>query len=278
MSEHNSITEQESRHKGLEHKSFTELAEGIHSEDQNAAIAVGKALNQISSLAEAIWNQMRIGGRLFYIGAGTSGRLGILDASECPPTFGVDHDRVIGLIAGGDSAIRKAVENAEDDTAAAWNDLKAFEIDTNDFVVGISASGKTPYVLAGLRDCQQAGIPTGCVVCNPASTIAQVSDYPVEVITGPEFVTGSTRMKAGTAQKMVLNMLTTSVMIKLGHVEDNRMVDMQLSNAKLVKRGSHMIADACGVNEAQGRNLLLRFGSVRKALTYIREHGIPSDI
>lgn len=278
MSEHKSITEQESRHKGLEDKSFTELVEGIHSEDDHAVNAVGQSLQQISSLAEAIWNQMSRGGRLFYIGAGTSGRLGILDASECPPTFGVDHDRVIGLIAGGDAAIRKAVENAEDDTSAAWNDLKAFEISKADLVVGISASGKTPYVLGGLSDCQQADIPTGCVVCNPGSPIAEVSDFPVEVITGPEFVTGSTRMKAGTAQKMVLNMLTTSVMIKLGHVEDNRMIDMQLSNAKLVKRGSHMIADACGVDEVQGRKLLLKFGSVRKALSYFREHGIPSDI
>lgn len=250
----------------------------MNTEDRQVANVVGDCLVDVAALAEAICQKMEKGGRLFYIGAGTSGRLGILDASECPPTFGVAHDLVIGLIAGGDGAIRKAVEHAEDDKNAAWLDLQAHHIQIADVVVGISASGRTPYVLGGLQACRSAGILTGCVVCNENSVVASVADFPITVKTGPEFLTGSTRMKAGTAQKMVLNMITTSVMIKLGHVEDNRMVDMQLTNNKLIERGSKMIAQACGVSVEVGEKLLKRFGSVRKALYFFRKHGIPSDI
>lgn len=268
MSHHNP-TEESSRHDQLEHLSFTELIKGIHSEDTNVALAVGTQLERVALLAEAVHARMEAEGRLFYLGAGTSGRLGILDASECPPTYGVAHDRVIGLIAGGDEAIRKAVEGAEDDTEQGWLDLKKWQITPRDFVVGISASGKTPYVLGALKMCQQAGIATGCIVCNSESAIAQVSDFPVEVVVGPEFVTGSTRMKAGTAQKMVLNMITTSVMIKLGHVQGNKMVDMQLSNAKLIERGTRMIVEMTGCDSAKAREILLAEGSVRKAVKVI---------
>lgn len=263
-------TEGSSRHDQLEDQSFSALVEGIHSEDLTVAVAVGNQLESISRLAEAIHAKMEKGGRLFYLGAGTSGRLGILDASECPPTYGVAHDRVIGLIAGGDQAIRKAVEGAEDDTRQGWIDLQEWNVCPADFVVGISASGRTPYVLGALSDCRAKGIHTGCVVCNSGSAIAAASDFPVEVVVGPEFVTGSTRMKAGTAQKMVLNMLTTSAMIKLGHVQGNKMVDMQLSNAKLVDRGTRMIVELTGCDADFARKILLDQGSVRKAVEFIR--------
>lgn len=213
---------------------------------------------------------MQAGGRLFYIGAGTSGRLGILDASECPPTFGVGFDKIIGLIAGGDNAIRKAVEFAEDDRTQAWVDLHKYNISENDFLIGIAASGRTPYVVGGLKTAQDHGIRTACITCNPDSDLVKVSDFPIEVPVGPEFVTGSTRMKAGTAQKMVLNMISTTAMIQLGHVKGNRMVDMQLSNDKLVDRGTKMIMKELEIDYEVAKKLLLEHGSVRKAIEAVK--------
>lgn len=259
-------TESESNHKDLEQKSVLELLEGINSEDQKVALAVQEQIPAIEKLVSAIVPRMKQGGRLFYIGAGTSGRLGIVDASECPPTFGVPHDWVIGLIAGGDSAIRKAVEFAEDSTTQGWQDLHRYNINQNDTVVGIAASGSTPYVIHALKACNQNGITTGCIVCNSASLLAQEAQYPIEVIVGPEFVTGSTRMKAGTAQKLVLNMISTSVMIQLGRVQGNMMVDMQLSNNKLVNRAHKMVMKALNVNELQAKELIETHGSVREAI------------
>ncbi|MCL4143823.1 UNVERIFIED_CONTAM: hypothetical protein GTU68_019584 [Idotea baltica] len=209
---------------------------------------------------------MKKGGRLFYIGAGTSGRLGVVDASECPPTFGVSHDLVVGIIAGGDSAIRKAVEFAEDDVEQAWKDLEIYDINANDSVVGIAASGRTPYVIGGLEKANEAGVLTGCIVCNSGSGVAAVAKYPVEVIVGPEFITGSTRLKSGTAQKLVLNMISTAVMIQLGKVKGNKMVDMQLSNDKLVERGTRMVMNEINVDFDLAQSLLLKHGSVRKAV------------
>jgi N-acetylmuramic acid 6-phosphate etherase len=261
------ITESDSLYRHLEQKSMIEIIRDINAEDAKVHEVVKAAASQIEKLAEAVYRKMKEGGRLFYIGAGTSGRLGILDASECPPTYGVPADWVIGIIAGGDGAIRKAVEFAEDSTTGAWDDLSEFMIDGSDVVVGLSASGTTPYVYGGLKKCQAEGITTGSIVCNPDSVIAGVSDFPVEVITGPEYVTGSTRMKAGTAQKMVLNILTTSVMIRLGRVQDNKMVDMQLSNDKLVDRGTKMIlAIHPEMDYDTAKKMLLAKGSVREAL------------
>ncbi len=260
------ITESPSRHRHLEQKSPAELLRLINQEDQQVPLAVAAAIPQIEPLIQAIATKMEQGGRLFYLGAGTSGRLGIVDASECPPTFGVPHDWVVGLIAGGDGAIRKAVEFAEDDPEGGWKDLQSWLVSPDDVVIGLAASGTTPYVVGALSRCQQAGIPTGCITCNPDTPLAKVSDYPIEVIVGPEFVTGSTRMKAGTAQKLVLNMISTSVMIRLGRVLDNRMVDMQLSNQKLVERGTHMLMEGLGLNYDTAKALLLEKGSVRKAL------------
>jgi N-acetylmuramic acid 6-phosphate etherase len=260
------ITESPSNYRHLERMSVTELLTNINNEDKTVPLVVEKAMPQIIALVEVIVAKMEKGGRLFYIGAGTSGRLGILDASECPPTFGVPDDWVIGLIAGGDYAIRKAVEDAEDSTTQAWEDLKSYLINKEDVVVGIAASGTTPYVVKGLDDCQKNGITTGCITCNPGAPITEKSDYPVVVVTGPEFVTGSTRMKAGTAQKLVLNMITTSTMIRLGRVMDNKMVDMQLSNAKLVDRGAKMLKNMLKLPLDEARELLLANGSVRKAL------------
>ncbi len=260
------LTEQSSHYRHLEQMTTRQLLTHINEEDQKVPEAVAQAIPQIEALVEAIVPRMQEGGRLFYIGAGTSGRLGILDASECPPTFGVPHDWVIGIIAGGDSAIRKAVEFAEDSTEMAWADLQRWHIDQRDVVVGIAASGTTPYVLHGLRKARQHGITTGCITCNPGAPILAVSDFPVLVTTGPEFVTGSTRMKAGTAQKLVLNMITTSTMIRLGRVKDNKMVDMQLSNEKLIDRGVRMIMESAAIEYEQAKALLLRFGSVREAL------------
>jgi len=259
------VTEQESKYKDLEQKSIKELVTLINQEDQTVAQVVNEQIDSISVLAEAIYSALSDGGRLFYLGAGTSGRLGILDASECPPTFGVSHDLVIGLIAGGDKAIRKAQEFAEDNPELAWQDLTAYQISEKDIIVGIAASGSTPYVVNGLKTCQSNGIKTGCIVCNPDSAVARVSDYPIEVVTGPEFVTGSTRMKAGTAQKLVLNMLTTSVMIRMGRVVGNRMVDMQLSNNKLVDRGTQMLVNSTDLNYEDAKAALLKYGSVRLA-------------
>jgi N-acetylmuramic acid 6-phosphate etherase len=259
-------TEQNSNHQNLENKSVVELLQGINSEDKSVPLAIQKSLPQIKTLTEKVVSVLENGGRIFYIGAGTSGRLGIVDASELPPTYGVEQGLVIGLIAGGDTAIRKAVEFAEDDPEACINDLKGFSVASKDMVIGIAASGRTPYVTGGLAWCQKNNIATGCIVCNENSAVAAVSDFPVEVITGPEFVTGSTRMKAGTAQKLVLNMISTTAMIKTGHVIGNRMVDMQLTNHKLVDRGTRMVMEQTGKSYDESKSLLLEHKSVRKAV------------
>jgi len=260
------VTEQDSHHNDLHTLSFSELLQGINIEDMGVALSVQEKLPQITALCKLVHDRLQKGGRLFYIGAGTSGRLGILDASECPPTYGVPHGLVIGIIAGGDTAIRKAVEFAEDDTHQGFKDLQEYSINEGDVVVGISASGRTPYVVGALNTCREKGIATGCIVCNPGSAIAAACNAPVEVVAGPEFVTGSTRMKAGTATKMVLNMITTSVMIRLGHVVGNKMVDMQLSNDKLIERGTRMVMQSTGLPEAEAKAMLLKHGSVRKAV------------
>ncbi len=259
-------TEKESNYTGLEHMSVQELLVNINNEDQTVALAVQRSISQIEALTTVIVDRMKKGGRLFYIGAGTSGRLGILDASECPPTFGVPFDWVIGLIAGGDTAIRKAVEFAEDDTEQGWKDLLEYSINEKDVLVGIAASGTTPYVIGALRSAKNAGLATGCIVCNVGSPVADEVDYAVEIVVGPEFVTGSTRMKAGTAQKMVLNMITTATMIQLGRVKGNKMVDMQLSNNKLVARGVRMIVEETGATDEVAADLLNKYGSVRAAI------------
>lgn len=259
-------TEKDSNYNDLEKMSVREILENINKEDKTVPFAVEKAIPQIEKLAEVAAKKMKAGGRLFYIGAGTSGRLGVLDASECPPTFGVPFNWVVGLIAGGDSAIRKAVENAEDNTEQAWKDLLEYDIDKNDIVVGIAASGTTPYVIGGLKKATENGIITGCVVCNEGSPVAAEAQYPVEVVVGPEFLSGSTRMKSGTAQKLVLNMLTTCVMIRLGRVKGNKMVDMQLTNHKLFKRGIRIIMSETGTDDQTASALLEKYGSVRKAV------------
>lgn len=259
-------TEQSSKYEHLEKMSVSELLQSINNEDKTVPLAVKKALPQIEKTVEKVVSQLKNGGRLFYIGAGTSGRLGVVDASECPPTFGVSFDLVVGIIAGGDKAIRKAVEFAEDDTEQAWKDLLDFKINQNDFVIGIAASGTTPYVIGGLEKCNQQNIPTGCITCNEGSPLSHVSKFPIEVVVGPEFVTGSSRMKAGTAQKLVLNMISTATMIQLGKVKGNKMVDMQLSNNKLVDRGIRMIMSEIPVSYEEAGVLLEKFGSVRKAV------------
>jgi N-acetylmuramic acid 6-phosphate etherase len=259
-------TEQVSNHNNLDKMDTLNLLKAINEEDKKVATSVEAVIPKIEETVNAIFSRMEKGGRLFYIGAGTSGRLGIVDASECPPTFGVSHDLVIGIIAGGDSAIRKAVEFAEDDTLQAWKDLKEHNISELDSVIGIAASGTTPYVIGGLEKCNSNNILTACITCNEGSPIASVSQFPIEVVVGPEFVTGSTRMKAGTAQKLVLNMISTSLMIKLGRVKGNRMVDMQLSNDKLVDRGTLMVAEETGLDYESAKELLEQNGSVRAAL------------
>ena len=258
-------TEKDSLYTDLEKKSIAQILTDINTEDQKVPLAVANAIPAIEALVKVIVEKMNNGGRLFYIGAGTSGRLGILDASECPPTYGVPHDWVVGLIAGGDAAIRKAVENAEDSHTLAWEDLSAYDICEDDVVVGIAASGTTPYVLHGLKKCNENNINTGCIVCNTGSPIAREVKYPIEVVVGPEYVTGSTRMKSGTAQKLVLNMISTSVMIQLGRVIGNKMVDMQLSNSKLVDRGTQMVMKQLGIDYETANELLLQHGSVRAA-------------
>lgn len=260
------VTESAGKYTSLEQMSIKELLVNINNEDKTVPFAIEKALPQIEKLVEAAVVQMKAGGRLFYIGAGTSGRLGVVDASECPPTYGVPFDMVIGIIAGGDGAIRKAVEFAEDNAEQAWKDLNAYHINKNDFVIGIAASGKTPYVAGGLTECNKHGIRTGSISCNPNSLISTIANYPIEVVTGPEFVTGSTRMKAGTAQKLVLNMISTSIMIQLGKVKGNKMVDMQLTNHKLVDRGVKMVMDELNISEERAKELLTKHGSVRKAV------------
>lgn len=266
------ITESESLYDNLDQMSVRELLEGINNEDRKVAIAVGREIPKIEKLLTRIVERMRRGGRLFYIGAGTSGRLGVLDASEIPPTYGMPNTLVIGLIAGGDRALRNPVESAEDDLDKAWEELQQYHINTNDTLVGIAASGTTPYVIGALRKARSEGILTASISCNPDSPMAAEAEIAIEPVVGPEFVTGSTRMKSGTAQKMVLNMITTSTMIKLGRVKGNRMVNMQLTNQKLVDRGTRMIMEELRLDYEQSKNLLLLHGSVREAIdSYHRE-------
>ncbi len=261
-----SSTEAESGYRSLEKMSVRELLTGINQEDQKVPGAVEKAIPQIAKLVNVITEKMKAGGRLFYIGSGTSGRLGIVDASEIPPTYGLPFGRVIGIISGGDRAIRKAVEHAEDDPRQAWKDLTKHRITKADVLIGIAASGRTPYVIGGLQDAAKHGVVTGCVTCNKGTELARLADFPVEVVPGPEFVTGSTRMKAGTAQKLALNMISTAVMIRLGHVKGNKMVDMRLTNNKLIQRGVRFITEETGLDATSAEKLLLRHGSVRKAI------------
>jgi N-acetylmuramic acid 6-phosphate etherase len=260
------ITEQASNYRHLENMTVNEILVNINKEDHTVAVAVEKIIPQIEKLAEAAADKMLMGGRMFYIGAGTSGRLGIVDASECPPTFGVPYGLVIAIIAGGEKAITSAVEFAEDDKEQGWKDLEEHHVSDKDFVIGIAASGTTPYVIGALEECQKRGISTGSISCNPDSPVSAAADYPVEVVVGPEFLTGSTRMKSGTAQKLVLNMISTSVMIQLGRVEDNKLVNMQLSNDKLVDRGTKMLMEKAKMTEYEkAKELLLKYGSVKKA-------------
>jgi N-acetylmuramic acid 6-phosphate etherase len=260
------ITEEQGQYRHLEKMGIHELLTLMNKEDQQVPVAVGKAIPQIERLTEQVTDKMLGGGRLFYLGAGTSGRLGILDASEIPPTFGMPYGLIIGLIAGGEEAIRTPVENAEDDRLQGWLDLCEYEITEKDVVIGIAASGTTPYVIGALETCRKNNIVTGCVTCNPGTPLASVSDYPVEAVVGPEFVTGSTRMKSGTAQKLVLNMISTSVMIRIGRVEDTRMVNMQLTNSKLIDRGTRMLMNQSGIRDYEtAKALLLKYGSVKRA-------------
>jgi N-acetylmuramic acid 6-phosphate etherase len=265
------ITEQTSRYRHLDKMSIEEILIGINNEDKTVAYAVGRAIPQIEKLIEAAVDKMLGGGRLFYVGAGTSGRLGIVDASECPPTYGVPYGLVVGVIAGGEKAITNSVEYAEDSKEEGWNDLLKYNVSDRDFVIGIAASGTTPYVIGALEGCRERGIPTGAITNNPGSPIAVLCDYPIEVEVGPEFVTGSTRMKSGTSQKLILNMISTAIMIQLGRVEDNKMVHMQLSNEKLVDRGTKMVMEKAGIsNYEEAKKLLLKFGSVKKAVESLR--------
>ena len=261
-------TESTSNHDNLEDKSTLDLLKAMNTEDQSVPHSVNNEIHAIQNLVDAAYLKMSQGGRLFYIGSGTSGRLGIVDASECPPTYGVDPGVVNGIIAGGDQAIRNAVENAEDDPLQGWYDLEYHHINELDFVIGISASGTAPYVQGALEKCKENNISTGAIACNKPSKIGSMVDYPIEVVVGPEFVTGSTRMKSGTAQKLILNMISTSLMIKLGHVQGNQMVDMQLSNKKLVARGTRMIMQQTGLDEYTANDLLMKHGSVRKAVEH----------
>jgi N-acetylmuramic acid 6-phosphate etherase len=267
MSEFIKVTEQPSVYRHLEKMTIRELLQNINNEDKTVPNAVEKTIPQIEKLVAAISDKMLAGGRLFYLGAGTSGRLGILDASECPPTFGVPYGLVIGLIAGGEKAITQAVEFAEDSLEEGWADLQKHFVNDKDVVVGLAASGTTPYVIGALKQCRKQGIITGSISCNPHSPISEAADFPVEVVVGSEFVTGSTRMKSGTAQKLVLNMISTSIMIQLGRVEDNKMVNMQLSNVKLVDRGVKMVMDGLSLTDYEkAKDLLLKHGSVKKAV------------
>ena len=267
-----SITESSSNFDNLEKMSIIELLTNINQEDSKVHIAVREAIPQIEQLISRIAKRMQKGGRIFYLGAGTSGRLGVLDASEVPPTFGVPDSLVIGLIAGGEIALHKAVESAEDDPNKAWKELEIFSINTKDTVIGIAASGTTQYVIGGIIKARERGILTGCITCNPGSKIVEVTEFPIVVVVGPEFVTGSTRLKAGTAQKMVLNMITTTVMIKLGRVKGNKMVNMQLTNKKLIERGTRMIVDELNIQREAARILLMQHGSVKKALEFYKEN------
>jgi N-acetylmuramic acid 6-phosphate etherase len=261
-----STTESPSHYSHLEKMTVHELLVNINKEDKTVPNSIEKVIPKIEQLVDALVNKMKTGGRLFYIGAGTSGRLGIVDASEIPPTYGMPQGRVIGIIAGGDKAIRMAVEHAEDDPQQAWKDLLQYEITANDVLIGIAASGRTPYVIGGVQEARRNGIVTGCITCNEGSELAKNVDYPIEVVVGPEFVTGSTRMKSGTAQKLVLNMISTTTMIKLGRVRGNKMVDMQLTNDKLIDRGVKMIMDELKIDQPEAELLLKKFGNVRAAI------------
>src|SRR6478672_11269563 len=266
MEEFLKITEQASEYHHLEKMSVLEILSHINEEDQTVPFAVAEAVSQIELLVQAITDKMLMGGRLFYIGAGTSGRLAVVDASECPPTYGVPYGLVVAIIAGGEKAITTAVEFAEDDKEQGWKDLQAYNVCDKDVVVGIAASGTTPYVIGALEECRKKGIITGSIACNPNSPISAAADYPIEVVVGPEFVTGSTRMKSGTAQKLVLNMISTTVMIQLGRVEDNKMVNMQLTNEKLIDRGVKMLMERLKLTDYEKtKQLLLQSGSVKKA-------------
>ncbi len=271
MTEFIKITETPSHYDDLEQMDVLEIITNINREDHKVAEAVKEVIPQITKLVDAVEQRFYDGGRLFYIGAGTSGRLGILDASEIPPTFGMPHTHVIGLIAGGDSAIRKAVEFAEDDTNQAWLDLKAYDINERDTLVGIAASGTTPYVIGGMRDAREHGILTAGITNNPGSPLAQSVDIPIEIVVGPEFVTGSTRMKSGTSQKLVLNMISTALMIRIGRVKGNKMVDMQLSNNKLVDRGTRYLMQGLNLDYDEAQKVLHKYGSVRKALDELKK-------
>lgn len=268
-----SPTEAPSPHRDLEERETGEILQRINEEDRTVPLAIHERIPVIHSFIDALVDKMQNGGRLFYIGAGTSGRLGILDAAECPPTYGVPYGLVNALIAGGDGAIRKAVEFAEDDPEQGWKDLQEYEVGQDDVVTGIAASGTTPYVVGALEKCREHGMITGAITSNPESPVARAATYPIEVDTGPEFVTGSTRMKAGTAQKLVLNMISTTAMIRLGRVKDNRMVDMQLSNTKLVDRGTKMVMEALELPYEAANKLLKEHGSVRKAIAKGRSTG-----
>ncbi|MDD2584840.1 MAG: N-acetylmuramic acid 6-phosphate etherase [Bacteroidales bacterium] len=267
------VTEQTSKYSDLDKMSTKELLVNMNKEDKTVPIAVEKCIPNIEKLVDKIVERLERGGRIFYLGAGTSGRLGILDASEIPPTFGAPRDLVIGLIAGGDSAIRVAVEAAEDDWEGGWSDLQQYGVSKDDVVIGIAASGTTPYVIGAVKEARSIGVLTGCVTCNPDSPLSKEVEFPIEAVVGPEFVTGSTRMKAGTAQKLVLNMITTTTMIKLGRVKGNKMVDMQLTNLKLVDRGTRMIMEDSGITDYEkAKELLLTHGSVRKAVEYYKNN------
>lgn len=270
MSNPKDTTEQPSNYEALELMSVGDLLVNINKEDKTVPEAVEKQLPQIKALVEQVVDRLKKGGRLFYIGAGTSGRLGILDASECPPTFGVEDGLVIGIMAGGDKAIRKAAEFAEDDTEQGWEDLMHYNISNKDVLIGLAASGRTPYVIGAIKAARKNGLITGCITCNINTKLAAAAEYPIEVIAGPEFVTGSTRMKAGTAQKLVLNMISTATMIQLGRVKGNKMVDMQLTNNKLVDRGTRMIMEELDIDQRRAEELLLEHGSVRKAVDVYR--------
>lgn len=261
------VTESPSLYRNIEEMSTAEVIQHINEEDQKVAVCIKKVLPSVEALIEAAWPKMAASGRLFYMGAGTSGRLSVLDASECPPTYGVDADMVIGLMAGGDAALRIGIEDAEDSFETGWKDLQDYSISDKDFVIGIAASGTTPYVVGALRECRKNSISTGCIVCNPNSPVADHADYPIEVIVGPEFITGSTRMKSGTAQKMILNMISTAIMVRLGRVLDNRMVHMQISNDKLIDRGTKMLMEKTGLTDyEQAKAILLKYGSVHAAI------------
>ena len=264
------ITESNSNHEDLDKKSTEELLQGINSEDKKVALAVEKEINHIKAFINAAYAKMKEGGRLFYIGAGTSGRLGVVDASECPPTFGTEPNKVIGLIAGGDMALRNSIEDAEDDFNKGWDELKKHNINSRDFIIGIAASGTTPYDVGALKNCIENNIPTACICSNPNSPLTKYSDYPIEVVVGPEYITGSSRMKSGTAQKLILNIISTTTMIKLGHIKDNKMIDIQITNEKLTDRGVRIISNSLSIEYSKASDLLNKYKSVRKAIESYR--------